>query len=26
VLKEILVREGDAVEPRQKLAVIECAD
>jgi len=26
VIKEILVREGDAVEPQQKLAVIECPD
>ncbi len=26
VVKQILVREGDAVEPKQKLAVIEVAD
>jgi len=25
-LKEVLLHEGDAVEPRQKLGVIECPD
>lgn len=26
ILREILVREGDAVEPAQRLAVLECPD
>jgi len=26
ILREVLVREGDAVNPGQKLAVIECPD